>query len=286
MGTRIHPRAACPATDLSATPVSPSRVNLSWSRATDNVGVTEYVVFRDQRLVARVDGDLTGYGDRGLDPDTEYAYEVRAADGSENKSEASNGVTARTPPADTLPPTAPTTGLTATEASPDYVDLSWQSATDHTAGDGYEIYRDGTKIARTSAVTTYRDTSVPSPADVTYAVSTLDGSGHESPASGPASVRVRYFSDGFESGLGRWDRIAGLTIASQLGASGQYAARATSTGTGVYGFRDSCKHPPTCTRACGSSLPPPARRPTWRSCAIRPAEASSVSVAAPARAGR
>jgi fibronectin type 3 domain-containing protein len=239
LDTALIPDTAKPSppADLTATPVSADRVDLSWTAATDNVGVSEYEVFRDDRLVARVDGALTAYSDQGLDPDTEYAYEVRAADGSENESDASNRVTVTTPQGDAIPPTAPT-GLAAAEASPDYVDLTWQPATDDTAIDGYKVYRDGAYVATTPAVTTYRDTSVPSPADVTYTVVAVDGSANESPASEPASVRVSYFGEGFEWGLGRWSRVAGLTIASEPGAGGQFAARATSTGTGVYGFRD------------------------------------------------
>jgi hypothetical protein len=104
---------------------------------------------------------------------------------------------------------------------------------------GYKVYRGGTYLATTGDVTTYRDTSPPHAADVTYTVTAVDTSDNESPASDPASVRVAYFSDGFEGGLSRWSRIAGLATASDPGATGQFAVRATATGGGgVYGFRD------------------------------------------------
>jgi fibronectin type 3 domain-containing protein len=231
-------RPSAPA-DLQATATSARRVDLTWAPATDNVGVTQYLVFRDGRLVARVDGAVTSYGDGGLDPDTDYTYSVVAADGSENESEPSTAVTVRTPPlGDAVPPDAPT-ALAATAASPDYVDLRWDAASDDVGIGRYDVYRDGALIG--SAVgdgTTYRDTSPPRAADVTYTVTAVDTSDNESPSSAPAGTRVTYFGDGFEDGLSRWSRTAGLVVTSDPGATGQFAVRATSTGSGVYGWRD------------------------------------------------
>ena len=226
-------------TDLAATASSARRVDLTWAPATDNVGVSEYLVFRDDRLVARVDGAVTSYGDSGLDPETEYTYEVVAADGSENESEPSNAVTVQTPPlGDAEPPTAPT-ALTATAASPDYVDVSWEAGTDEAGIARSDIYRGGTYVGSTTGdATTFRDSSPPHPGDVTYTVRAVDPSDNESPASDPATVHVTHFSDGFETGLARWTRTAGLTVVPDPGATGQSAVRATSSGIGAYGWRD------------------------------------------------
>jgi hypothetical protein len=48
---QIHPTPSAP-TNLSATPVSSSQIDLSWAASTDNVGVTNYQVFRGSTQIA------------------------------------------------------------------------------------------------------------------------------------------------------------------------------------------------------------------------------------------
>jgi glucose/arabinose dehydrogenase/chitodextrinase len=86
-GSDTQPPTA-PAT-LTATAVSSSQINLSWSAATDNVAVTGYRVERCQGAgcsnfaqIAAPSG--TTFSDMGLSPSTSYSYRVRATDAAGN----------------------------------------------------------------------------------------------------------------------------------------------------------------------------------------------------------
>ena len=89
---------------LTATMVSGSRIDLSWTAATDNVGVTGYRVERCQSAgcsdfaqVAQPAGTGTGYTDTGLTAGTSYTYRVRAVDAAGNLGPFSNTASAATP---------------------------------------------------------------------------------------------------------------------------------------------------------------------------------------------
>ncbi|WP_405145829.1 fibronectin type III domain-containing protein [Sphaerisporangium sp. NBC_01403] len=76
---------------LTSTGKTAASVSLSWSGATDNVGVTGYDLYRGTTLVASPTG--TSYTDDGLSPSTGYSYTVKAKDAAGNLSPASNTVT-------------------------------------------------------------------------------------------------------------------------------------------------------------------------------------------------
>jgi hypothetical protein len=80
---------------LSASAVSSSQINLSWSASTDNVGVTGYRVFRDGTLLATL-GAVTAYQNTGLTPSTSYSYTVQAIDAAGNASAQSDSASATT----------------------------------------------------------------------------------------------------------------------------------------------------------------------------------------------
>ncbi len=81
-------------TGLSATPVSSTQIDLSWTASTDNVGVTGYKVYRGGALVGSP--ATTSYSDTGLTASTSYSYTVAACDAANNCSAASNPVSATT----------------------------------------------------------------------------------------------------------------------------------------------------------------------------------------------
>lgn len=70
---------------LTATAVSSSRIDLSWSAATDSggSGLAGYDLLRDS-ITPIVVGVQTSYSDTGLTPSTSYSYRVRARDGNGN----------------------------------------------------------------------------------------------------------------------------------------------------------------------------------------------------------
>jgi chitodextrinase len=108
-GNRATPSAAvtvtttAPDTSPPTTPGTPTAsgvtataVNLSWSAATDNVGVTGYRVFRGTTLLATVPS--TTYAVTGLTASTTYQFTVVAIDAAGNASPASNPVMVTTSP--------------------------------------------------------------------------------------------------------------------------------------------------------------------------------------------
>jgi chitodextrinase len=89
-------------TNLTANAASSTRVDLSWTASTDNMGVTGYNVYRDGTQVGT--STTTTYADTSLVASTTYTYVVRAVDGAGNISLDSNSATVTTPTPDTTPP--------------------------------------------------------------------------------------------------------------------------------------------------------------------------------------
>jgi uncharacterized protein YjdB len=81
--------------NLSATALSPTQVNLSWSASSDNIGVTGYRVFRNGTQVGAPLG--TSFQDLTVSPSTTYSYTVAAADAAGNVSAQSSAATVTTP---------------------------------------------------------------------------------------------------------------------------------------------------------------------------------------------
>ncbi len=79
---------------LSASAVSSSQINLSWTASTDNVGVTGYNIFWGGVKVGTAPG--TSFQDAGLTASTSYAYNVSAFDAAGNTSAQSTGASAMT----------------------------------------------------------------------------------------------------------------------------------------------------------------------------------------------
>ncbi|OGX56353.1 MAG: hypothetical protein A2460_03295 [Omnitrophica WOR_2 bacterium RIFOXYC2_FULL_43_9] len=90
--------------NLTAAAVSSSRIDLSWSASTDNVGVAGYKVYRGASQIASVTSGTT-YSDIGLSANTSYSYTVSAYDAAGKSSAQSSSVSATTlSAADTIAP--------------------------------------------------------------------------------------------------------------------------------------------------------------------------------------
>jgi hypothetical protein len=79
---------------LTAGTTTATSAALTWSAATDNVGVAGYDILRDGTAVAT--STTPSYTDNGLTPDTGYSYAVRARDAAGNVSGTSTPVTVKT----------------------------------------------------------------------------------------------------------------------------------------------------------------------------------------------
>jgi hypothetical protein len=141
---------------LTAT-ANKSTVTLSWKASTDNVGVTDYGVYRNGVAIATVqnpDGTAPApvtFDDKNVPPGS-YTYTVDAGDAVGNRSPMSNEAPGTTtinpaPPAGNVPPVAPHS-LIAFPAR-DFI-----SATGYTAGTSYtfSVVRAGNTIATSTPV--------------------------------------------------------------------------------------------------------------------------------------
>jgi putative cell wall-binding protein len=88
---------------------------------------------------------------------------------------------------DSEAPSRPT-GLEATAASGTQVDLRWNPATDNVGVTGYDVWRNGAKLAAIGATTSYSDATAKPATSYSYAVVARDAAGNASPASAAASV--------------------------------------------------------------------------------------------------
>lgn len=223
---------------LTATATGATTASLSWTAATDDVGVTGYTIVRDGTPVAVVSGGTTSYADTGLIPGTAYTYEVTASDAAGNVSQPGNQAPVTTDPDTTLPTTPGTpvaTSITSSQAG-----LTWTASTDNIGVLRYDIVRNGSVIASVSG-TSYTDATVAGGSVYTYQVVAYDAAGN-SASSGTLEVTTlvpnSVFYDGFETGdLSQWETVNGLTVQSALAYKGAYAARETSTGTAAYAYK-------------------------------------------------
>ena len=83
-------------TNLAATVVSGTQINLSWSASTDNAAMRGYSIYRNGVLIATVGRNTLDYSDTGLVPSSGYRYQVDSFDTSGNHSALSTAKFATT----------------------------------------------------------------------------------------------------------------------------------------------------------------------------------------------
>ena len=130
---------------LAATAASSTKISVGWSAATDNVGVTNYLLESCQGAGCTTFAPLTttaglAFTHSGLTPSTTYTYRVRAVDAAGNTGAFSNTVAAITPAPDTEPPTTPV-NVAAAVVNGNQIDLSWTSSTDNIGVASYLVER-------------------------------------------------------------------------------------------------------------------------------------------------
>ena len=214
---------------LTATAASSSRIDLSWSASTDNLGVTGYRIYRAGTAVGTT--ATTSYSDTGLTPSTLYSYKVTAYDAASNESGQSSPASATTlAPPDTSAPSIPQ-GLTATAASSSQIDLSWSASTDNVGVTGYRIYRGGTAVG-TTATTSYSDTGLTPSTLYSYKVTAYDAASNESGQSSPASATTLSAPDTTAPSIPQ-----GLSATAASSSQIDLSWSASTDNVGVTGYR-------------------------------------------------
>jgi acid phosphatase type 7 len=155
--------------NVKAAATTSTRVDVTWSASTDDVGVTNYKITRNGSPLATV-GNVTTYADAAAKPGTAYTYTVEAFDTAGQGSGASAGSSLTTPDD---PPSIPG-NLKATAVSSTQVDLTWNASTDDVGVAGYIVVRDGAQAASVGAVTAYSDTTAKAGTRYSYQVQAVD----------------------------------------------------------------------------------------------------------------
>ena len=166
-------------TNISATNVTRTSAQLSWTASNDNIGVTGYEVYRNGTLVGTT--ITPSFTMNGLAEGQTYSITVRAYDSAGNKSNASSPFNLTTLSSDTTAPSVPN-GLSKGSPTATGYTISWNPSTDNVAVTGYEVYRNGTLVGTTSSTNhTFTGLSVLSSHAIT--VRAYDAAGNKSVAS-------------------------------------------------------------------------------------------------------
>lgn len=243
------PQPPQPPTNLNATAISSTRVDLTWTDASSNE--TAFHVERREGTgsfgeIAIVGANVSSYSDTTAQPNTTYSYRVRARN-AQGFSNYSNTATVNTPPIVTAPPSAPT-NLQATAVSSSRVDLSWQDTSDNEGAFDIEraIGGGGFQPHATVAanVTTYSDTTDVTPETAySYRVKARNAIG-SSPYSNtaavstpsapdPGAIKSITFEDGFLVGpVTGADATSGtVQLETTLPLKGTFSARIPGAGS-------------------------------------------------------
>jgi len=195
-------------TNLNASNITETSVDLSWTASTDDTAVTEYDVYNGATVTATV--TATNYQVTGLTAATSYTFTIKAKDAAANESSASNTANATTlTPPDTIAPSAPT-NLSASNETQTTVDLNWTASTDNIAVTGYDVYN-GASIITTVATTNYQVTGLTAATAYTFSVKAKDAAANVSAASNLVNVTTSGGNSSttlsqsyFESGWDNW----------------------------------------------------------------------------------
>jgi chitodextrinase len=166
---------------LTLDSMSNTQVALTWTAATDNVGVTGYQVARENVVIGQT--ATTTFADGTASAGTTYSYTVQAMDASGNVSGWSNPLEVTVESQDTTAPSVPQQ-LTLNSMSNTQVALTWTAATDNVGVTGYQVARDSVALGQT-ATTTFIDTTTSAGSTYAYTVQAMDASGNVSGWSQP-----------------------------------------------------------------------------------------------------
>ncbi|SFH10264.1 repeat-containing protein [Desulfotomaculum arcticum] len=152
---------------LTASAVTRIGLTLTWSTATDNVGVTGYRIYKDGTLLDSVSGSTLSYHVTGLTAATTYTFKVEAGDAAGKWSTDGPETSATTTASgdgggnggDTEAPTWPANAKVTVSRNQTEATLTWPKATDNIGVTGYRIERDGVELDTVDDNTTTYDDS-------------------------------------------------------------------------------------------------------------------------------
>jgi endonuclease I/chitodextrinase len=172
-------------TNLTASNITNTTADLTWTASTDDIAVTAYDIYKDGVLLAS--SSTNSYNVTGLTQNTTYNFTVYAKDAAGNTSNVSNTATFTT--TNIIDTTAPSTitDLSASNTTSTSTDLSWTAATDNVGVTSYDIYKDGVLLA-SSTTNSYNVTGLTASTSYSFTVYAKDAAGNTSNVSNTATV--------------------------------------------------------------------------------------------------
>ena len=159
-------------------------INLSWTAATDDVGVDHYVIVRDGSQLATTTG--LSYTDASVAQGSTHTYGVYAVDAAGNQGPLTPISVTDT---DTVAPSAPhgLHGQFLQKRKGPQNHISWFAATDNVAVASYRILRNGSFFKSTTNKT-FTDKAITTGQTYTYQVQAVDSSGNVGPGSNTITI--------------------------------------------------------------------------------------------------
>lgn len=176
--------------NLVATPVSASKVTLTWSAAVSGgLPIASYHVYSGpspSSLTQLAVTTSTTYNNTSLNPGTVYYYAVLAADSAGENSALSNPVSTTTLSLPSTPTNIATQGVSTTQ-----IMVTWSPSTGSLPVTYYHVLRGATQTnmsqVATTSKTTYYDSTATSGTVYYYQVQAVDSAGDLSPLSAPVT---------------------------------------------------------------------------------------------------
>lgn len=178
-------------TSVTVSNIATTSATVTWTAATDNVGVSGYQIFNGSTQIAFTNGALS-YNLTGLTSNTLYNITVKAFDAAGNVSAESNTASFNTltiTGPDIVPPTAPTSLHVMGSVTSTTVPLMWNASSDNVAVTGYQVFRDTTLVATVSGSTLeYLVSNLTANTAYAFTVKAVDSSGNVSATSNTVNV--------------------------------------------------------------------------------------------------
>jgi len=169
-------------------------VDLSWAPSIDNVEVAGYKIYTNGVFLSY--SDSLEYTDTDLKLNTQYCYTVKGYDEKGKESLSSNKVCIQTSPT----PISPVIEMKSIAMSSTQINLSWLLSPSNLKISGYNVYRNGTRIA-SPVTTSYSDKGLNINTEYCYTVTAVDPRSRESAPSDQACATTGQGGDVNVNGL-------------------------------------------------------------------------------------
>ena len=197
---------------LVAIPASTTAIVLFWNASTDSVGVAGYNVYsvNSSGVATKIAATpFPAYSNTGLTSGSTYCYQVEAFDKAGGLSAKIGSTNTCAAPIEDITPPATPTSLTAMAFSASEINLTWAASAGGAVG--YDVYRDGIKVA-TVKETFYNDTGLASSTAYLYTVKAKDAALLVSAASTSASATTSLGTPSAPTGVSATATIGQATI--------------------------------------------------------------------------